>query len=164
MVLNQGVNLLKFDGISPQITASGPDEYGADIFSLLELIERLRRKKKDLFINVTIGTWPSPFWLFYAEFLSFPLSRPLPPLQLRSKHLSKAQSGGEDMTLASAGQAPPGSRPLLIEITKHTETWFKDRPFSRSLISCSTGSWFPISSSENTGWFSRLSLPAPFAP
>jgi hypothetical protein len=31
------------------------------------LISDLRQLKPDLFINLTTGTWPSPFWLFYAD-------------------------------------------------------------------------------------------------
>jgi len=31
------------------------------------LIDDLRRLKPDLYINLTTGTWPSPFWLFYAD-------------------------------------------------------------------------------------------------
>jgi len=68
MVREYGVNHFKFDGIG-QATGYG---YGAgdfvkDFDKILELIAELRGVKKDVFINLTTGTWPSPFWLFHAD-------------------------------------------------------------------------------------------------
>ncbi len=33
----------------------------------MRLLVRLRQDAEDLFINLTTGTWPSPFWLLYAD-------------------------------------------------------------------------------------------------
>ncbi|HEU5071144.1 MAG TPA: hypothetical protein VFV96_12130 [Verrucomicrobiae bacterium] len=54
-----GVNAFKWDkageGVSPHFMA------------LLDIAEHLRRENPQVFINVTVGTWPSPFWLNYVD-------------------------------------------------------------------------------------------------
>ena len=54
-----GVNAFKWDrageGVSPHFMA------------LLEIAQKLRRQNPDVFINVTVGTWPSPFWLNHVD-------------------------------------------------------------------------------------------------
>ena len=34
---------------------------------MLRLIDDLRAARADLFVNATVGTWPSPYWLFYSD-------------------------------------------------------------------------------------------------
>jgi hypothetical protein len=34
---------------------------------MIQMIADLRAKKPDLFVNLTTGTWPSPFWLRHAD-------------------------------------------------------------------------------------------------
>jgi len=70
MLGDYGVNYFKFDGISSGGTPTGADpEYAGDVEALLRLITDLRRVsvKHALFINVTTGTWSSPYWLWYAD-------------------------------------------------------------------------------------------------
>lgn len=43
------------DGVSPHFMA------------LLDIAHRLRQVNPNLFINVTVGTWPSPFWLNHID-------------------------------------------------------------------------------------------------
>lgn len=63
-----GVGYLKFDGVGPGNVSTGAGaEYGPDIEALLELIADLRRIRPDLFVNTTVGTWPSPYWLWYSD-------------------------------------------------------------------------------------------------
>ncbi|AQT67742.1 Alpha-galactosidase [Anaerohalosphaera lusitana] len=54
-----GVNYFKWDragsGVSPHFMA------------LLRLARDLRKENPDVFINVTVGTWPSPFWLNHVD-------------------------------------------------------------------------------------------------
>jgi hypothetical protein len=62
MVDNYKVNYFKFDGFGGSEPAYLPDmEAGT------RLIETLRQHNPDLFINITVGSWPSPFWLKYAD-------------------------------------------------------------------------------------------------
>jgi hypothetical protein len=70
MLGDYGVNYFKFDGISSGGTPTGAEsEYTGDVQALLRLITDLRRVsvKHALFINVTTGTWSSPYWLWYAD-------------------------------------------------------------------------------------------------
>lgn len=68
MVRDYQVNYFKFDGISSGGVPTGaPAESAADVEALLRLIGDLRAAKPDLFINVTTGTWSSPYWLWYAD-------------------------------------------------------------------------------------------------
>lgn len=58
-------NYFKFDGISAQFSAVGPDagatgEENAEGIINIEL--ELRKVKPDVFLNTTVGTWASPFW------------------------------------------------------------------------------------------------------
>ncbi|MCX7044903.1 MAG: hypothetical protein NTX50_05355, partial [Candidatus Sumerlaeota bacterium] len=54
-----GVNAFKWDragsGVSPHFMA------------LLDIAHNLRAANPDVFINVTVGTWPSPFWLNHVD-------------------------------------------------------------------------------------------------
>ena len=68
MVRDYGLNYFKFDGISSGSAPTGaPAEFAADVEALLRLIGDLREARPDLFINVTTGTWSSPWWLWYAD-------------------------------------------------------------------------------------------------
>lgn len=63
-----GVSYLKFDGAGKGNQITGPgDEYGPDIEALLRLIVDLRAVRPELFVNATVGTWPSPYWLWYSD-------------------------------------------------------------------------------------------------
>eukprot|EP00040_Diaphanoeca_grandis_P028834 m.167703 g.167703 ORF g.167703 m.167703 type:complete len:761 (+) comp31472_c0_seq1:175-2457(+) len=67
-ILEFDVSFFKFDGIAGGFVTSGPPpEFAADVFGLFELVTRLRKLKKTLFINLTVGTWPSPYFLLYAD-------------------------------------------------------------------------------------------------
>lgn len=68
MVRDYDLNYFKFDGISSGGAPTGaPAEFTADVEALLRLIGDLRAAKPNLFINVTTGTWSSPYWLWYAD-------------------------------------------------------------------------------------------------
>ncbi len=58
-------NFFKFDGISAQFSATGPDagatgEENAE--GIIAIEQKLREVKPDVFFNTTVGTWASPFW------------------------------------------------------------------------------------------------------
>ena len=53
-----GANFFKFDGLARSV-----DETEA----MLRLTRALRARRPDLFISITTGTWPSPFWLWYGD-------------------------------------------------------------------------------------------------
>lgn len=59
LMRESGVNAFKWDkagnGVNPHFMA------------LLDVARNLRKENPDVFINVTVGTWPSPFWLNHVD-------------------------------------------------------------------------------------------------
>ena len=69
MIDRFGVNQFKFDGTGSMQTGCFPAGRSDSDFMQLQvhLIERIREEKSGIFINLTAGTHPSPFWVFYAD-------------------------------------------------------------------------------------------------
>jgi len=67
MIRNYEVNYFKFDGFGSGNNKPGPEASASDVEALLRLIGELRRIDSDVFINPSTGSWPSPFWLRYAD-------------------------------------------------------------------------------------------------
>jgi hypothetical protein len=67
MVTEYGVNQFKFDGTGNADQVVKGSAFSSDFDAAIHLIGELRQLKPDLFINLTTGTWPSPFWLMYAD-------------------------------------------------------------------------------------------------
>ena len=67
MVQKYGVNQFKFDGTGNADSVFKGSAYDSDFDAAIHLIAELRATKPDLFINLTTGTWPSPFWLLHAD-------------------------------------------------------------------------------------------------
>ena len=58
----------KFDGVGAGLGQTGPaagrlGEYEA----LLDLMHDMREHRSDVFINITVGSWGSPYWLWYTD-------------------------------------------------------------------------------------------------
>lgn len=67
LVNKYGINQFKLDGTgSPDKQVPG-SAFASDFEAAIQLIKDLRVAKPSLFINLTTGTWPSPFWLRYAD-------------------------------------------------------------------------------------------------
>lgn len=67
MIHKNGVNQFKFDGTGNVNTVFPGSRFDSDFSAAIHLIGELRVAKPDVFINLTTGTWPSPFWLIYAD-------------------------------------------------------------------------------------------------
>jgi hypothetical protein len=73
MMREYGVNYFKFDGIARGTSEASTKTAGAgaafmlDTDALRRLMLELREEDANLFINFTSGSWPSPFWLRYAD-------------------------------------------------------------------------------------------------
>ncbi len=52
------VNFFKFDGF---------DSSFSETEAMVRLTGALRKKRPDVFLSITTGTWPSPFWLWYGD-------------------------------------------------------------------------------------------------
>jgi len=79
-----GVNQFKFDGTGNANRVIPSSTFDSDFDAAIALISELRSEKPDLYINLTTGTYPSPFWLRYADSI---------------------WRGGEDHDFAGAGTA-----------------------------------------------------------
>ncbi len=67
MVRDYGINQFKFDGTGSPDKQYPGSKFSSDFEAAIQLISDLRRAKPGLFINLTTGTWPSPFWTRYAD-------------------------------------------------------------------------------------------------
>jgi hypothetical protein len=67
MIHNYGVNQFKFDGTGNVNSVFPGSSFDSDFAAAIHLIGELRTTKPDIYINLTTGTWPSPFWLMYAD-------------------------------------------------------------------------------------------------
>lgn len=70
MIDRYDFRFFKFDGISAQASAIGPDEgtSGEENAEAIISIERaVRQKRPDIFLNTTVGTWASPFWFHFTD-------------------------------------------------------------------------------------------------
>jgi hypothetical protein len=63
MVTQYGINQFKLDGTGNIDSVVPNSRFGSDFEAAIQLIEDLRAVRPDLYINLTTGTWPSPFWL-----------------------------------------------------------------------------------------------------
>ena len=68
MIERYGANYFKFDGIARGINSPGAgEEFAPDIEALLRLCGELRELRPDVYLSITTGTWPSPYWLWYGD-------------------------------------------------------------------------------------------------
>lgn len=62
-----GVNQFKLDGTGNDANTVPGSRFGSDFEAAIALIENARKLEPDLYVNLTTGTYPSPFWLRYAD-------------------------------------------------------------------------------------------------
>jgi hypothetical protein len=67
MIRTYGINQFKFDGTGNVRNAIPGSQFDSDFDAMIHLIGELRAEKPDLYVNLTTGTFPSPFWLRYAD-------------------------------------------------------------------------------------------------
>jgi hypothetical protein len=67
MIQKYGVNQFKFDGTGNADSVFPGSQFDSDFDAAIHLIGELRQAKPDIYINLTTGTYPSPFWLLYAD-------------------------------------------------------------------------------------------------
>jgi hypothetical protein len=67
MVTKYGVNQFKLDGTGNADRVVKGSQFSSDFDAAIHLIGDLRKLKPDLFINLSTGTYASPFWLFYSD-------------------------------------------------------------------------------------------------
>lgn len=68
MIREYDMNLFKFDRMGSGSDATGAAErYAADLWAVGKLCGEMRAAKQDVFINCTVGTWASPYWLMWCD-------------------------------------------------------------------------------------------------
>lgn len=67
MIRDYDMAYFKFDGFGAGNNRSGSEAYRSDVEGLLRVIGELRRLDPTVFVNPSTGSWPSPFWLRYAD-------------------------------------------------------------------------------------------------
>ncbi len=70
LIQEGGMNYFKWDNAAPYENSGrtfGNLKSTSHFMRLCQLAAELRRDKPDLFINATVGTWPSPFWLNHVD-------------------------------------------------------------------------------------------------
>lgn len=67
MIQRYGVNQFKFDGTGNAATVYPGSRFNSDFDAMIALVDELRAAEPDLYVNLTTGTYPSPFWLRYAD-------------------------------------------------------------------------------------------------
>ena len=67
MIEKYGVNQFKLDGTGNANQVVPGSVFDSDFDAAIHLIERLRQQEPDIYINLTSGTYPSPFWLRYSD-------------------------------------------------------------------------------------------------
>lgn len=67
MIRDNGINHFKFDGTGDAGSVQPGSAFGSDFEAVIALIADLRKEKSDIYINLTTGTWASPFWFQTAD-------------------------------------------------------------------------------------------------
>ncbi len=67
MIADFKVNQFKIDGTGNANTVAPGSLFDSDFDAAISLIGDLRKARPDLYVNLTTGTYPSPFWLRYAD-------------------------------------------------------------------------------------------------
>ncbi len=67
MIRNFNVNSFKLDGTGNADRVFPGSVFDSDFDAAIHLIHQIRAQKSGIFMNLSTGTYPSPFWLFYSD-------------------------------------------------------------------------------------------------
>ncbi len=67
LIEDGGVNQFKIDGTGNDANVIPGSRFGSDFEAAIALIEDMRRAEPAIYVNLTTGTYPSPFWLRYCD-------------------------------------------------------------------------------------------------
>jgi len=67
LLTKNGINQFKFDGTGNADKVFPGSRFDSDFAAAIDLIDDIRAARPDTFVNLTTGTYPSPFWLRYAD-------------------------------------------------------------------------------------------------
>jgi hypothetical protein len=66
-IRKEGVNVFKIDGTGNVNTVFPASAFDSDFAAAISLIQTWRSARPEIYVNLTTGTYPSPFWLLYAD-------------------------------------------------------------------------------------------------
>jgi hypothetical protein len=66
-IQNYGINQFKIDGTGNVNSVFPGSTFDSDFHAAISLMQEWRAVKPDIFVNLTTGTYPSPFWLQFAD-------------------------------------------------------------------------------------------------
>ncbi|HEY9180039.1 MAG TPA: enterotoxin, partial [Candidatus Baltobacteraceae bacterium] len=66
-ITDGGVNQFKIDGTGSDAQVFPGSSFGSDFEAAIALIADMRRLEPQIYVNLTTGTYPSPFWLRYCD-------------------------------------------------------------------------------------------------
>lgn len=68
MIRDYDMNIFKFDRMGVGHDCDGaPASHAPDMEAIVRLIGEMRAAKQNVFINATVGTWASPYWVMFAD-------------------------------------------------------------------------------------------------
>jgi hypothetical protein len=67
MIRKYNVNSFKLDGTGNADRVFPGSVFDSDFDAAIHLIHQIRSEKPGIFMNLSTGTYPSPFWLFYSD-------------------------------------------------------------------------------------------------
>ncbi|MCB1220453.1 MAG: hypothetical protein H7A35_14980 [Planctomycetales bacterium] len=67
MINDYNANQFKLDGLGRNTSAPAGSQFNSDFDAAISLVGEMRQARSDVFVNLTTGTWPSPFWLPIAD-------------------------------------------------------------------------------------------------
>ncbi|WP_147093904.1 alpha-galactosidase [Swaminathania salitolerans] len=67
LMQKDGINQFKFDGTGNADHVAPGSVFNSDFDAAIHLIDDIYAVRPDMFVNLTTGTYPSPFWLRHAD-------------------------------------------------------------------------------------------------
>lgn len=67
LIRDYGINQFKIDGTGNANSVIPGSKFDSDFAAAISLISDMRAASPNLYVNLTTGTYPSPFWLQYAD-------------------------------------------------------------------------------------------------
>lgn len=67
LIRDDGINQFKIDGTGNANSVIPGSRFDSDFAAAISLMSDMRAASPNLYVNLTTGTYPSPFWLAYAD-------------------------------------------------------------------------------------------------
>ncbi|CAK9038304.1 unnamed protein product [Durusdinium trenchii] len=136
------VNMFKFDGV-----AGNPTELAMEMEAMLRTLAQLRNQKsqkddeEDVWINLTTGTWPSPFFLFWAD----SIWRGGPDIATRPKDWYGPLKISDRLAILEKRFVPPPLDAIGLDGLTGRQRWIRWRAMVVYILVVKRSTFFPLS-------------------